>query len=374
MASDRKVRVLIGTRKGGYIAESDTSRRRWSVRGPMHEGHEVFHMAADPRRPGDVYAAVNNAFWGPMMFRSSNWGKSWTELAPPLMPKRADRPPPEGDPRELVRPVTNVWRIEPGPVDEPNTIFLGIDPASLFRSDDRGASWSPVSGINEHPTRAKWNPGAGGMCLHTILLDPTNPKRMYVGISAAGTFRSDDGGEHFRPVNQGVSVSFMPEKRPEFGQCVHHIVLDPENSNVLYRQDHDGIYVSRDGMESWKRVGRPLRHDFGFVAASAPALPGEAFFVPLNPMARTTFDGGMQVYRWTERTRSWKAMMPQGKWVGEYGTHREGMSTDRLDPAGIYVGTTTGQVFYSRSGGTSWDLMPRNFPAIHSVNAASPPG
>jgi hypothetical protein len=361
MAKDQKVRVYIGTRKGGYIAESDSKRRKWTVRGPSTPGWDVFHMVADPRRPGDVYAAINNGFFGPMMQRSSNWGKTWKEIPLPTMPIRAERPPPDFSNPPPPRPITNLWRVEPGHADEPDSIFLGIDPASLYRSDDRGDS-----------TRSLWNPGAGGMCLHTILIDPTRPRRMYAGISAAGTFRSDDGGEHWRPTNKGVMVSFLPDKAPEVGQCVHHIVFDSANPDTLYRQDHDGIYVSHDGMESWKRVGKPLDHDFGFVVASAPALPGQAFFVPLNGESRNTFGGGMQVYRWTEGTKKWKPMMNAKRYPGDFGTHREGMATDSLDPAGIYIGTTTGQVFYSRDGGNGWDLIPHFFPSIHSVTVSSP--
>ena len=297
MAKAEKVRLLVGTRKGGYIAESDVKRKRWTVQGPFHAGRDVYHVAADPRHPGDLYAAVNSPFFGPILVRSANWGKTWKEIAPPMMPVSSERPPPDPSATQPARPIVNLWHIEPGHASEPDTIFLGIDPASLFRSDDRGGSWAPVPGLNEHPTRDKWNPGAGGMCLHTILIDPSRPKRMYVGISAAGTFRSDDAGEHWRPVNKGVLVSFLPTKKIEVGQCVHHVVADPVDHDTFYRQDHDGIHVSHDAMDSWKRVGKSLKSDFGFVVGAAPALPGQAFFVPLFGESRTTFDGGMQVYR-----------------------------------------------------------------------------
>ena len=370
---DRKVRVLVGTRKGGYVVESDTKRRKWAVKGPFHEGGDVYHLVADPRSPGDLYAAVNNGYFGPRLFRSANWGKNWKELAPPMMPVLSKRGPPTGDPVEQAkRPIINLWHIEPGPASEPGTVFLGIDPASLFRSDDKGRSWTAVPGLNEHETRPTWNPGAGGMCLHSILIDPTNPRRMYVGISAAGVFRTDDGGDHWKPLNRGVRVSFLPEKEPVVGQCVHKIAFEPSDPNTLYRQDHDGIYVSHDSAEKWTRVGRPLPSDFGFVVTAPPARPREAYFVPLEGRARTTPGGALQIYRWQDTSREWTPMIKGRPFVGELGTHREGLASDHLDPPGIYLGTTTGQLVYSADAGKRWAEVPYRFPGIHSVAVSSP--
>jgi hypothetical protein len=376
MAKKETVRLYLGTRKGGYIVESDRARKKWAVKGPFQEGRDVYHVVADPRHEGTVYAAVNSGWWGPMLMRSTNGGAKWTELAPPNMPISTARPAP-GTPEAEKRPITNLWQIEPGRPEEPKTVYLGVDPASLFRSDDLGKSWEGVAGINEHETRPKWNPGAGGLCLHTILLDPTRPKRMYVGISAAGTFRSDDGGEHFRPVNQGVKVSFLPDKNPPFGQCVHKVAFDPSNPDTIYRQDHDGIYVSHDAMESWKHVGGPLSDDFGFVVTAPTAMPGNAFFAPLNSggaMPRTFSAHQIQVYRWNDKTRKFSATIRGNPWPGDIGTHRAGMASDSLDPAGIYLGTTTGQLFFTNNGAKSWGLVPYLFPSIHSVTATSPSG
>lgn len=372
---EKKVRLYIGTRKGGYVAESDLKRKKWSVKGPFQAGKDVFHVSPDPRHPGQVYAAVNSPWVGPMLLRSTDHGRSWKEIPPPMMTVSKKRPPLNFDQGPPKHAIVNLWHVEPGPVSEPDTLFVGVDPASLFRSDDRGQSWSPVSGLNEHETRPKWNPGAGGLCLHTILLDPTRPKRMYVGISAAGTFRSDDAGDHWRPVNRGVKVSFMPEKFPEFGQCVHKVALDPSDPSIAYRQDHDGIYVSHDGMESWKHIGKPLPEDFGFVTAVSPAKPGQAYFVPLLPMERTAPKGRLQVYRWTERTKQWAPTIPaKGGWTGDLGTHREGLAIDGLDPHGIYLGTTTGQLIYSPDGDRHWSEIPYHFPGIHSVEVSTPNG
>ncbi len=371
MVDGNAVRVFVGTRKGSYVVESDRKRRKWRVRGPYQPGEEVYHIAPDPRHPGDVYAAVNNGFWGPMLQRSSDFGRRWTEVAPPMMSVRSKRPSPltEGPQKG---PIVNLWHIEPGHPSEPETIFLGVDPGSLYRSDDRARSWSAVAGLNDHPTRERWNPGAGGLCLHTILIDPRDPKRMYVGISAAGTFRSDDGGTSWRPVNRGVRVSFQPEKYPEVGQCVHHVALDPEDPTIAYRQDHDGIYVSHDAMESWKRIGGSLPSDFGFVVAAPSSTPRSAFFFPLQGRSRTSLPEGLQVFRWDDRARKWSRTIRGRPWPGDFGVHREGMAADGLDPAGLYLGTTTGQLFISPDGARSWLLVPYQFPGIHSVSVATP--
>ncbi|MGI0150319.1 MAG: WD40/YVTN/BNR-like repeat-containing protein [Thermoplasmata archaeon] len=370
MGKNGSIRVLVGTRKGGYIVDSDATRRRWKVRGPTQPGKDVFHMVADPREPDRMYSLANSPFFGPILYRSRDAGRKWEEVGTPLMapsPKRSNDPAQMGQ-----HPLTNLWHLEPGPPGEPESLFLGVDPAGLYRSDDRGRSWAPMPGLNEHPTRPKWNPGAGGMCLHTILIDRADPRRMYVGISAAGVFRSDDGGERWRPMNRGVRVSFQPEKLPEVGQCVHRIVQDPGRPETIYRQDHDGIYISRDAAESWQRIGRPLPHDFGFVAAAPEARPGEAYFVPLRPDARVCAEGSLEVWRWTERGRAWKPTVRGRLGPGDFGTHREALAVDREDPFGIYLGTTTGDLAYSVDGARSWSTVPYRFPSIHSVSAGRP--
>ncbi len=370
MAKDRTVRVLLGTRKGGYIVEGTTRRDRWKVRGPFHPGGDLFQMWADPREPGNVYAAANNSFWGPMLFRSTDWGKRWKEVSLPNMARRKDRPmPTDGNPKY---PIVNTWQIAPGRPSEPGSLLLGIDPASLWRSFDHGDSWTPVPGLNEHPSRGKWGPGAGGLCLHTILRDPTQPDRLYVAISAAGGFRSEDDGEHWSPINRGVHVDFMPDRHPEVGQCLHKLAFEPSDPRTLYRQDHSGIFVTHDRGDQWTRIGRPLKSDFGFVVATSPSSPNGAYFVPLEGQSRTTWDGQLQVYRWDDPARKWRTLLAKGAFPGAHGTHREGLAADGLDPTGIYLGTTTGHLFVSASGGRTWAKVPYDFPAIHSVTVAAP--
>ena len=374
--AETKVRVLVGTRKGTYIAQSDAGRKRWTVGPVSNAGRDIFHVAPDRRHPGTLYAAVNSGFWGPILYRSKDYGRRWEEVATPLSPRSKDRPSPfDEDPAHpTVRPVTNLWHIEAGHVDEPETLFVGADPHMLFRSDDGARSWAPVPGINEHPTKAKWNPGFGGPCLHTVMVDPRDARRMYVGISAAGTFRTDDAGVHWRPTNAKVEAGFLPEKYPEVGQCVHHVVFDPSDPSVTYRQDHGGIYVNRHNMEgNWDRVGKVRggpKSDFGFAVAAARSRPGRAYFVPLEGEARTTWSGGLQVWEWNDANRSWRTLMSPKKFPGDFGVQREGLACDERDPAGIYVGTTTGQLIVSPDAGKSWLQVPYAFPSIHSVAVA----
>jgi hypothetical protein len=284
---------------------------------------------------------------------------------PRFDPEHPEAPPP-------TYPVANLWHIEPGHASEPDTLFLGIDPYSLHRSDDLGVSWRPVGGLNEHPTKGQWNPGNGGPCLHTVLVDPRRRERLYAGISAAGLFRSDDAGETWAPANQGVETPFLPEKFPAVGQCVHKVALDAGNPEILYRQDHGGIYVSRNAGERWERIGKSLDDDFGFVVATAKARPGLAFFVPIQGENRLTFGGGFQVHEWNDTANEWRTLMPPSRFPGDFGIHREGLACDAQDPPGIYAGTTTGQLFVSPDAGKTWDQVPFDFPAIHSVSVENP--
>lgn len=370
------MRILVGTRKGGYILEGDVARKKWKLASRFETGYEVFHMTADPRHPGDIYACVNSWLWGPALFRSHDYGKKWDEIGTPMLEAKASRRPrfdpehPDAPPPEY--PVANLWHLEPGHATEPTTLFLGIDPYSLHRSDDLGATWEPVSGLNDHPTKPKWGPGNGGPCLHTIIVDPTRRDRIYAGISAAGLFRSDDGGKNWALANQGVETPFSPERFPAVGQCVHKVALDPGKPNIVYRQDHGGIYVSRNAGDRWQRIGKSLDDDFGFVVATAKNLPGRAFFVPVHSENRLTFRGGFQVYQWNESSKKWSTLMPPSRFPGDFGTHREGMACDTLDPTGIYVGTTTGQLFFTPNAGKTWDQAPFQFPSIHSVAVVGP--
>ncbi len=373
MPKDNKVRILVGTRKGSYVVIGDRNRRRWTIGPRAQEGNDVYHMVADPRHPGELYSAANNTFWGPELYRSRNWGKSWKEISTPLSPRHKARRT-DGDEFPAAKvALKNLWHVEPGHPSEPDTLYVGADPHFLFRSHDRGDSWEPIRSINQHPDRSHWGPGAGGACLHTILIDPRDPSRMYIGLSAVGTFRTEDNGKHWVPVNRGVECPFLPpgQRFPETGQCVHHVAIDAANPDTFYRQDHGGMYVSHDRMEKWIRIGKPLGDDFGFCVASAKAAPGRAYFVRLDGQDRVT-EGHFQVHEWNDKTRKWRKLLRPSEFPGHFGVHREGIATDDLDPPGIYVGTTTGQLFVSPNGGKNWHLVPFAFPGIHSVSVASP--
>ena len=375
MAKGGVVRILVGTRKGTYVVTGNTKRKDWKVGPIAHEGSEVYHVVADPRHPGDLYAAVNNDFWGPMLQRSRNWGRTWAEITTPLTPGGKDRKPAfnDEDPTKSVpRPLNRLWHIEPGRASEPTTLYLGADPHLLFRSDDLGATWTPFDSINQHPDRKNWAPGAGGACLHTILLDPRDPLRFYIGLSAVGTFRTEDGGRTFTPTNKGVLAPFLPNKHPETGQCVHHVAVDAADPDTFYRQDHGGMYVSHNRMDSWTRIGKPLGDDFGFCVASPAGAPGRAYFVRLDGMGRVTGEGHFQVQEWNDKTRKWRKLLSPRAFPGHFGVQREGITTDALEPPGIYVGTTTGQLFVSPDAGKTWRLVPFQFPGIHSVSVANP--
>lgn len=363
----KQVSVFVGTRKGSYVVRSDPRRRTWKVEGPFHEDADVFHVAPDPRHPGHVYSLANSPFWGPVLYRSTDGGRRWKEIATPGLDRRSSRKPAFDGPRQDA--VQNLWHFEPGSASAPKQLFVGIDPHGLYRSDDLGASWTEVAGIAHHPTRGQWAPGAGGRCLHTVLLDPNRPGRMYVGISAAGGFRTDDGGETWAPKNRNVRADFLPNKYPEVGQCLHHMTLDPEDSRVLYRQDHGGIYISEDSGDRWTRVGKALPSDFGFVVATAPALPGGAIFAPLYAMGRRMENHRLQLHFYDRAEQKFRPMLRPSRFVGDFGTHREALATDSLDPAGVYLGTTTGDLVYTPNGGRTWGAVPYRFPAIHSVAA-----
>jgi hypothetical protein len=377
MSADSKVRILVGTRKGTYVVEGDRRRAKWKIGPAAHEGSEVYHVVADPRHPGDLYAAVNSGFWGPMMSRSRDWGRKWKEIATPLTPGGKDRKPLfDGNPDTPapVRAVANLWHIEPGLPGDPTTLWVGADPHLLFRSDDRGETWEPIPAINDNPDKKNWSPGAGGACLHTVILDPRDAQRLYIGLSAVGTFRSEDGGKSWKPTNRGVEAPFLPNKFPETGQCVHHVAIDAAEPDTFYRQDHGGMYVSHDRMNKWVRIGKPLGDDFGFCVASPAKKPGIAYFVRLSGMARVTDEGHFQVWEWNDRTRKWRTLLSSKAFPGHFGVQREGIATDRFDPPGIYVGTTTGQLFVSPDAGKTWRLLPFAFPGIHSVSVANPEG
>jgi photosystem II stability/assembly factor-like uncharacterized protein len=352
------VLILAGTRKGLFTLRGDEERRAWRLEGPLLTGWEVFHAIRD-QRDGTIYAATNSLAYGSTVHRSRDEGHSWERAEGIGLP--------EGSELTLER----TWHVEPGHESRPDTVWLGAAPGVLFRSDDVGASWEPVRGILEHPTRERWMPGAGGMCCHSISLDPGDAERLFVGISAAGTFRTDDGGETWTPANKDVAADFLPEPHPEVGQCVHKLLVHQERPERIWQQNHCGVYRSDDRGENWERLdGNGLPSDFGFALALHSRDPDTAWVVPEEGAAnRVTCDGRLGVYRTRDAGASWELRPALDEaWVAVL---REAGASDTLDPVGVYVGTQSGSVFVSPDEGETWLEAARHLPPVLSIEVAA---
>ena len=357
------VALLIGTKKGAFVAESDKARQKWVVRGPYLESKNVMHMTYD-NRSGTMLAAGEDWWFGARVYRSRDLGNTWDEpQTGPVFPADSGV--------KMVK----VWHVAPGRESEPGVIYAGVEPAALFKSTDNGDTWEWVESLSKHPTREHWQPGAGGLGLHTITLDPRDPQRMYVAISAAGVFRTDDGGKTWTPKNRGTRADFLPgepSQTPEFGQCVHKVVMDPTNPSRLYQQNHCGVYRTDDAAESWTEITEGLPSEWGLPMAAhsrdgntvyiCPGISGSQHWVP---------DAQMTVWRSQDAGKTWEGLrkgLPGGAYVN---VMREGMATDRLDPCGVYVGTNTGQLFYSADEGDSWTQLEAMLPPILSVSVVT---
>jgi photosystem II stability/assembly factor-like uncharacterized protein len=358
-----KVALVVGTRKGLFILSSDAARDNWELSGPFLNGNDINHATID-RRTGQLYATANDAWFGMRIAASTDLGKTWRDDT--TSPKF-----PEGGERAVGR----LWRIEPGRDSEPGKVYCGVDPGSLFVSEDEGVTWQENVALNTHPTRDRWFPGAGGLIVHSIVLDPEDRQHMWVAISAAGVFRTQDGGASWTPSNNNlkdVIAKYEPgrEKYPEVGQCVHHLVRSAADDR-LYAQTHWGTYRSDDGAQTWVDITEGLPSDFGMVIAAHPKDPDTAYVLPLQGAEfRCPPEGKLRVYRTTDAGKSWQAMTDGLPQEGAFmGTYREAMSTDSLDEAGVYFGTNTGQVYGSANNGDSWRRITSDLPPISSVSA-----
>jgi photosystem II stability/assembly factor-like uncharacterized protein len=360
-----KVVLVVGTKKGLFLLTSDEKREDWALKGPFHTGNDINHATIDPRN-GELLVTANNPWFGNRIERSNDLGETWAEGA--AGPKYA-----EDDGRSVER----LWRIEPGRASEPGALYCGADPGCLFRSDDAGLTWTENDALGHHSTRNNWFPGAGGLIVHSIILDPQDSKRMWVAISAAGVFRSEDGGASWTPSNdnlKNVGAKYDPNipVYTEVGQCVHHLVHAGGTNERLYAQTHWGTYRSDDGAKSWVDITEGLPADFGMVMAAHPHNPDVAYVLPLQGAEfRVPPEGKLRVYRTANAGATWepltKGLPQEGAFMG---TYREGMATDSLDRAGIYFGTNTGQVYASADEGDSWRLVTANLPPVSSVSAA----
>jgi photosystem II stability/assembly factor-like uncharacterized protein len=392
------VRVLVGTRKGAFILTSDGNRKKWSVSGPHFAGWEVYHMKASPVDPDRIFASQTSGWFGQVIQRSDDGGKTWnTPGSSPEELKSADGMP-KGESNKFVydtsppngKPLTThmwydgtqhpwefkrVWHLEPS-LDDPDMVYAGVEDAAMFRTTDGGKSWHELPGLRGHGTGAKWQPGAGGMCLHTILFNPKNPKRIYIAISAAGAFRTDDGGTTWKPINRGLKSPYLPEPTPEIGFCVHRLALHPSQPNVVFMQLHQGggVYRSENGGDQWVEVNGNLPTDFGFPIDIHAHEADTVYAVPMDPNLRVPPEGKLRVYRSRTGGNEWEPLargLPQENCY--INVLRDAMSVDSLDPCGIYFGTTGGQVYASADGGDNWTAIVRDLPYVLSVEAQTLP-
>lgn len=351
----KKVLLLIGTKKGAFILEGNTERHSWELQGPFCEAWPINHVVADPET-GTIYAGGGNEWFGPAVWKSTDFGKSWTHSSEGLSYAEGDDP------------VKSVWYLKPSN----GSLYAGVEPAGLFRSGDKGKKWKHIEGLRNHPSRENWMPGGGGLILHSILPNPEDKKEMWIGISTAGVFHTADGGKSWEPRNQGVRCDFLPEDQryPEYGQCVHSIALAPGMVNRLYQQNHCGMYRSDDGGKHWESIEAGLPSTFGFPSAVHPRDPETLFLMPLNgdSVGRYVPEGKAAVWRTRDGGGTWEALrkgLPQKNVY--FGVLRQAMTADALDPAGLYFGTSSGAVFASANEGESWNCIAEHLPTISSV-------
>ncbi len=392
------VRVLVGTRKGAFVLTSDGKRKQWDVHGPHFGGWELYHVKGSPADPNRLYASQSSSWFGQIIQRSDDGGKTWFQPGtPPGEPTAAPDGTPKGESNKFVydsstetgQPLTThqwydgtqhpwefkrVWHLEPSLTD-PDTIYAGVEDAAIFRSTDGGQTWQELPGLRSAKGHL-WQPGAGGMCLHTILLDPRNPERIFVAISAAGTFRTEDGGKTWQPVNRGLKSPYeLPDPTAEVGHCVHCIAKHPSRPNVLFMQKHWDVMRSDDAGESWHEISGDLPSDFGFPIAVHAHEPETIYVVPIkSDSEHYPPEGKLRVYRSRAGGNEWEALtkgLPQQDCY--VNVLRDAMAVDSLEPCGIYVGTTGGQVYASADSGDSWMPIVRDLPPVLSVEVQALP-
>lgn len=356
-AAPRRLVLLIGTVKGVFFYHTDERRTEWRLTGPHLGGWEVFSVCGDTRN-GRILVGTDQFMVGPTIRTTTDFGATW---------EKVERDPRMADGAATKAEVKHIWQIVPGHPSQPGTWYAGVDDAALFVSRDDGRTWDELTGLTRHPTRARWVPGFGGLCLHSIVVDAENPHRLWVAISAVGVFRSDDGGESWKLCNHGlpnVAPDFIKDE--QMGRCVHKLVADPTRPGVLHMQFHGGVYSSEDAGDSWKKISAGLPHDFGFPLA---ATARDLFVVPLlADTNRIVPDGALKVWRSRDRGKTWRAMtdgLPQKEHF--VGVLRDAMCADALSPSGVYVGTTVGELFYSRDDGENWEKLPAQLPRITNL-------
>ncbi|MBF8269676.1 MAG: hypothetical protein HW386_1385 [Gammaproteobacteria bacterium] len=393
-----RVRVLVGTRKGAFILSADGMRKKWKVSGPYFAGWEIYHMKGSPADPDRLYASQTSGWFGQIIQRSNDGGRTWEQ--PGTGPGESITTPegmPKGESNKFVydvsspngKPLTThqwydgtqhpwefkrVWHLEPSLTDH-DTAYAGVEDAALFRTTDGGKTWHELAGLRGHGTGPKWQPGAGGMCLHTILIDPANQERLYTAISAAGVFRSDDAGKTWKPINRGLRSQYIPDPDAEIGHCVHRIAMHPERPQVLFMQKHWDVMRSDDAGESWQEISGNLPSDFGFVVEVHAHEPDTIYVVPIKSDFEHYVAGAkLRVYRSRTGGNEWEALtkgLPQRNCY--VNVLRDAMAVDSLDECGVYFGTTGGQVYVSADSGDSWKPIVRDLPSVVSVEVQTLP-
>jgi len=363
-----KVRVLVGTRKGAFILTSDGKRKEWDVSGPHFGGWEIYHLKGSPADPKRLYVSQSTGWFGQTIQRSDDGGKTWEPVSNEFAYEGSPGTHQWYDGTQHPWEFTRVWHLEPSPTD-PDTVYAGVEDAALFRSNDGGQSWQELPALRSVKGNL-WQPGAGGMCLHTILLNPDDPDRIFVAISAAGAFRTDDGGQTWKPVNRGLESGFeLPDSKAEVGHCVHSIATHRSRPDVLFMQKHWDIMRSDDAGESWHEVSGTLPSDFGFPIAVHAHQPNTIYVVPIkSDSEHYPPEGKLRVYRSQTGGNEWEALtngLPQSNCY--VNILRDAMAVDSLDPCGIYFGTTGGQVYASADSGDTWAPIVRNLPRVMSV-------
>jgi photosystem II stability/assembly factor-like uncharacterized protein len=369
-----QVRVLVGTRKGAFVLTADGKRKDWQVSGPHFAGWEIYHVKGSPADPNRIYASQSSGWFGQQIQRSDDGGKTWepvnNRFAYDGVPGTHQWYDGTAHPWEFKR----VWHIEPSLTD-PDTVYAGIEDAALFQSKDGGKSWAELSGLRGHSTGKDWQPGAGGMCLHTIMLDPKDPQRIYVAISAAGAFRSDDGGTSWKPINRGLHSQYIPDQTAEVGHCVHRIAMHAARPEVLYMQKHWHVMRSDDAGDNWRKVSGNLPTDFGFVIDVHAHEPETIYVVPIkSDSEHYPLDGQLRVYRSRTGGDQWEPLtngLPQSNCY--VNVLRDAMAVDAMEECGVYFGTTGGQVYASADSGENWAPIVRDLPAVLSVEVQTIP-
>jgi len=358
--------LLVGTIKGAFLFRSDGARDKWDIAGPYFPGRSIYALTYDGRNGRTrLWASVNSSYWGSFLSSSNDFGETWSD------PETYNIKFPEGTDVSLKQ----IWQIAHGHPSEPDTLYCGVEPAALFKSTDGGDTWSLNRGLFDHPHRPQWMPGGGGLCLHTILPDPSNPQRLFVAISTGGVYRSDDGGQNWQPRNKGIRAKFLPpdQQYPEWGQCVHKVVRHPSNPQRMFLQHHWGIYRSDDAGDSWNDIGNGVPSDFGFAMEIDPHDANTVYIIPIeSDEFRCTPEAKLRVYRTKNAGKSWEPLTEGLPQHDAFETIlRDNMKADANDPTGLYFGTRSGKLFASKNGGDSWTTLTEGLPAITCVKTAT---